>query len=374
MKNIKYYPLSQTVEDLLDKKNVEKEAYLNKSNQHLSTFHRSYLKKQKFYELKLSDDEINSKTDIFNKNNNNNKHLRLKQKSSNKKNSFLSIFSKAYKYLVDDNYENKDKSNFKVDDIEMTLNDKDQIQLKLLIPSNCMETSELNELKNLKKNKSNYAKNSSSNVNSQSSISNLKNKTKIIHNVIANIQDSDEKNSSSDNSSEKYLIKSSNKVNRKNYSQKCLIFLSVLTFIFNPLFGIVAFLMSLKARKVRNLDESKRLIKISRQTSLIGLALGIILTILILSLVYLHGKLILINGLNSNHLNQTTSNQTTKIKLKHKLHYDLSQRIIRMYINQTTTTKITKTTFNENQIIKYYDRISILIDHNFLNKLKLSKK
>lgn len=166
---------------------------------------------------------------------------------------------------------------------------------------------------------------------------------------------------------------------------------------------------------------------IARQTSIAGILVSLILFSLFGTLFFFHNKFIhFINkNLNASNLtNLTLINKmfeltaTTTLRSKHKLHYE----IISFYtatksINQAVTMKIPNTTFVssaaayttstlvQNEMssilnrtsknttttklinatrssstctIKYYDKLSILIDHDFLTniflKYKISKK
>lgn len=341
-----------------------------------------------------------------NSNNNNNKCNQPKKScnhvnTKHERNSFLNVLTRTIRSLVT---QNKDEvntlkcskmeerlmtssSNYRIDDIDISLNRNNQIQLKLVIPQNCFNQNELSALEQKKfKNKS-KTKNT---MNSQN---------------CPNESSSDDRNSFLQN-----FAHPNSYAHKKHTKRYCLLVLSLITIVFNPIFGFIALLAVLKSEKCRDETESRRLANTARQTSIAGIIISLILIALSTTLYFLHTKffdMIKFNEIvftKSNDSNSNNSDTSSFINLlnSHRLHYQIthlsteqpestsSQRFIRNNVSQldqslqsspstSPSSVLTKSndalTINATtNPVKYYDRLSILIDHDLLEMLKLKYK
>lgn len=157
--------------------------------------------------------------------------------------------------------------------------------------------------------------------------------------------------------------------------------------------GIVSLLAAIKSRKCADENESKRLEKTSRQISTAGILISLVLIGMSLAMYFLNEKLFNFINLNeikliysnresdkANSTSQTTrrlANKTRATGSKHKLHYEEQVNVQPAGLSASTLSTQadqTKTTTSSVQInepnVKYYDRLTILLDHNLLENLK----
>jgi hypothetical protein len=192
--------------------------------------------------------------------------------------------------------------------------------------------------------------------------------------------------------------------------------------------GLASIITIIKSHRTKNHDESNKLANTARQTSIAGILVSLILFSLFGTLFFFHNKFIHFINQNLKASNQTnltfinkifenTANST--LRSKHKLHYEIISfytaskslnDIVTTKLSSSATSTVTSTitstnffnkttnrisnrtstkTMNSLQLnnstrtltnctVKYYDKISILIDHDFLTniffKYKISKK
>lgn len=260
--------------------------------------------------------------------------------------------------------------------IDISLNEKDQIELKMLIPKDCLSQNDIKALEHKK----------------------MKQKRKL-----RKVESRETRyESSSDECDKLRLRKSSSQVNYTHHKPPrriCLFIFSFIGILFNPIFGFISLLAVLKIKKCRDENESKQLALIARKTSMAGILLSLILISLSAALYFLHDKFYNFVKLNQFFYRNSNNNNTNKSDnalnfnssshSKHKLHYQIthlaeiatstsSQRFIRnneSSLNQTQTVTTNTQISNQNSTrIKYYDRLNILIDHDLLEILKQKYK
>lgn len=191
----------------------------------------------------------------------------------------------------------------------------------------------------------------------------------------------------------KYHVPRSNNISKPTApnTKKCLVFLCILCILVNPIFGIISLLAALKSRREK-CEDSRRLTTISQHISVAGIIISLAFVALVMSMYLLDEKafdfiLIAAAAVTRNESN-STSNSTTSLRiittqLKHRLHFNIDSISTTFALSNVTGFR-QQPRDNNNQTnfialllntttlppLKYYDRISILIDHNLLKKLK----
>ena len=117
--------------------------------------------------------------------------------------------------------------------------------------------------------------------------------------------------------------------------------------------GVVALLAALKSRKVNNYNDSLRLAHTARQTSVAGVFLSVFCVALAVVLYFLHDKFL--NVLHEINANQTTSSNSTSTRF-------------------TTVLTSVSSPKSSTSAVRSYDRLSVLIEHDFLELLKQKYK
>ena len=116
---------------------------------------------------------------------------------------------------------------------------------------------------------------------------------------------------------------------------------------------MVALLAALKSRKVNNYNDSVRLANTARQTSLAGIFLSLFCVALAVVLYFLHEKFL--NVLHEINTNQTISTNLTSTPI-------------------TTVLTSVSSPKPSTSLPPSYDRLSVLIEHDFLELLKQKYK
>ena len=193
------------------------------------------------------------------------------------------------------------------------------------------------------------------------------------------------------------------------------------TKIFFPSKGVASFYAAIKSRRAKTHEESNKLANTARQTSIAGILVSLILVSLVGTLFFFHNKLFnflnknihvtnftLINALFNSSANiynttNTNLNVDSTTHSKHKLHYEIlsfytTTKLVNKTASSLTTSSVTTTTqfttrssekstsrkvsslfttksrTSSSAMMRYYDKLSILVDHDFLNSIFLKYK
>lgn len=178
---------------------------------------------------------------------------------------------------------------------------------------------------------------------------------------------------------------------RSNNKDICLLLLCVLCFLLNPLFGVVALMAALKSRRHKSCtnsaasssSSSQQLASNAKRVSLAGIFISLVLIAAFVSAMYITNKSMLDLVATISSANVTKSHAQSKPP-SHKLHFwpneakGMRQTRNNYTANSTAiaaTAARTTTDRNKTQKpVRYYDRLSILIDHDLFKNLNFNYK
>jgi hypothetical protein len=355
---------------------------------------------------------VNSYLDL-NKNNHNNHQPAQKTHTNNKRNnSFLNIITKAIRNLIDTKNDDQTKSlldysnskQIKIDEIKLN-KQNNQINFKLQMPFSLFKPEQIEMFQTKKCFRKKTQTNSSESESEfndyyesdYNKITRKKNKKRCLkshHQSEQNLFDLNRKDFTefSLQSLSSYHNKSNmNESNRRNINW--IIFFTVISVIFNPVIGPIAFCYAIKSKllSLNDIEKSTRFKQTAKQLVIASLLVTFMFVLVPFILFMYQNEIFRINQTLNNSTNLTTTSTTTTTTTNifttssstlftnstrlYESNVYLTKIFKTLIATTTTTTKTTTTTTTTTSkpiVLRSYDKLNILIDHDLFKSLKIN--
>lgn len=344
---------------------------------------------------------VNSYLDL-NKNNHNNHQPAHKTHTNNKRNnSFLNIITKAIRNLINTKNDDQTKSlldysnskQIKIDEIKLN-KQNNQINFKLQMPFSLFKPEQIKMFQTKKcfRKKTQTNSSESESVSSEfndhyesdyNKITRKKNKKRCLkshHQSEQNLFDLNRKDFTE--FSLQSLSSYHNKSNMNDSNRRVInwiIFFTVISVIFNPLIGPIAFCYAIKSKllSLNDIEKSTRFKKTAKQLVIASLLVTFMFVLVPFILFMYQNEIFRINQTLNNSTNLTTTSTTTNIFTTSSS--TLFTNSTRLYESNVYLTKIfktliatTTTTTSKPIVLRSYDKLNILIDHDLFKSLKIN--